>query len=110
MYPQSSGLPFGATSRYYGLATETFVDAQGQSHAYVARRFIPSLESFTQIGTYVTVAGDRYDNVAATYLGDPTQFWQLCDANGVMDPADLNAVGTVISITLPAGIPGYPGD
>ena len=25
--------------------------------------------------------GERLDNVAAQYLGDPTLFWRLCDAN-----------------------------
>jgi nucleoid-associated protein YgaU len=110
MYPQNPSTPFDRTSRYYGVATETFVDAGGTAHAYVARRFPPPPESFAPIGTHTVVAGERYDTIAAAYLGDPTQFWQLCDANAVMDPADLGTPGTVVTITLPAGIPGYAGD
>jgi len=110
MYPPNSGAPFGPTSRYYNATIETFVDAENESHAYVARRFVPQPDTYSQIGTHVVVEGERYDTLAAEYLGDPTQFWQLCDANAVMDPADLEVTGTTVSITLPAGIPGYPGD
>ena len=110
MYPPNSGTPFDPTSRYYGIASEVFVDEAGEAHAYIARRFVPPVDSYAQIGTHVVVEGERYDTVANEYLGDPTQFWQLCDANAVMDPADLEVTGTVVSITLPAGIPGYAGD
>ena len=33
--------------------------------------------------------GDRLDNIAARYLGDPEQFWRICDANGAMRPDEL---------------------
>jgi hypothetical protein len=35
-------------------------------------------------------------------LGDPTQFWRLCDANGVLRPDELiQSVGTVIEVAMP---------
>jgi len=47
------------------------------------------------------------DNLAAKYLGDPEQFWRLCDANGAMRPDELvEVIGAVIKITLPQGITG----
>jgi hypothetical protein len=53
------------------------------------------------------VQGDRLDNLAARYLGDPEQFWRLCDANGAMRPDELvEVIGAVIKITLPQGIAG----
>jgi hypothetical protein len=110
MNPLRPTTPFDPTSRYYGVPTETFADPAGEQHAYVARRFVPPASAFAPIGTHVVVEGERYDTIAAAYIGDPTQFWQLCDANGALDPADLNVAGTVVTITLPAGIPGYPGD
>ncbi|MFZ1707308.1 MAG: LysM domain-containing protein, partial [Anaerolineae bacterium] len=57
-----------------------------------------------------TVAeGERPDLIAAAYLGDPEQFWRLCDANGVMRPEELTEeVGRRLRITLPEGIPGLP--
>jgi hypothetical protein len=60
---------------------------------------------------YVTVQGDRIDNVANAQLGDPLLYWILCDANAAMDPDTLTAEpGRVMRITLPAGVgAGMPG-
>jgi gamma-glutamyltranspeptidase/glutathione hydrolase len=45
----------------------------------------------------------------AQYLGDPEQFWRLCDANAAMHPEELtDAIGRTLRITLPEGIPGAP--
>jgi hypothetical protein len=49
------------------------------------------------------------DNLAARYLGDPLQYWRLCDANGALRLAELTeVVGQHIRITLPEGVPGAP--
>jgi hypothetical protein len=48
--------------------------------------------------------GDRLDLLAARYLGDPLAAWQVCDANGVLDPEILvapDAVGRVLVILPP---------
>ena len=51
--------------------------------------------------------GDRLDNVTAKYLGDPEQFWRLCDANGAMRPEELTeTIGNRVRITLAARHPG----
>ena len=51
--------------------------------------------------------GDRLDNLAARYLGDPEQFWRLCDANGAMRPDELTQTSARrLRITLPEGVPG----
>jgi hypothetical protein len=102
--------PFAPTSRYYGLGTATFVDSHGASHAYALRRFIPDPSQFATIELHVVIQGERYDTLAAQYVGDPLQFWRLADANGVLDPCDLEPPGQTVRITLPAGLPGYPGD
>jgi len=53
--------------------------------------------------------GERLDNVTAKYLGDPEQFWRLCDANRALRPQELTeTLGRRIAITLPEGIPGVP--
>jgi hypothetical protein len=50
--------------------------------------------------------GERLDNITAQYLGDPEQFWRLCDANDAMRPEELTeTVGRRLRITLPEGIP-----
>ncbi len=71
---------FTATSRYYGIDTETLTTA-------------------TQ--------AERLDNIAAKFLGDPELFWRIADANGAMRPEDLvRTVGRKLRITLPQGIAG----
>jgi len=41
------------------------------------------------------------DNVTYTYLGDPTQFWRMCDVNHVLLPCELTRdPGRRIKITL----------
>lgn len=53
--------------------------------------------------------GERLDQVAAKYLGDPEAFWRIADANGAMRPQALTeTAGRRLRITLPEGIPGMP--
>ena len=100
---------FAANSRYLGIATSTLVAPDGTTIAYVQRRFVPQPNQLVQLQQYTVVQGDRLDVLAAKYLGDPTLFWRICDANGAMRPQDLTAtVGTILRICLPAGIPGGP--
>jgi hypothetical protein len=51
----------------------------------------------------VTVtAADRLDLIAARTLGDPEQFWRVCDANNAMDPLDLTTtLGRVLRVPVP---------
>ena len=53
---------------------------------YKRMRFIPRTVATQR---YVVRDGDRQDLVAAVALGNSERFWQLCDANGTMRPADL---------------------
>lgn len=66
---------------------------------------MPQPEDFVTLQQHRFVAGDRLDNIAAKYLGDPEQFWRLCDSNNAMEPEELEEVGLSIRITLPEGIP-----
>jgi hypothetical protein len=49
--------------------------------------------------------GERLDQVAARFLGDPLLAWRLSDANGALDPAELEQRRRRILIALPEGIP-----
>jgi hypothetical protein len=41
------------------------------------------------------------------YLGDPEQFWRICDANDVLRPAELtDTPGVSVRIALPHGVAG----
>ena len=104
-------MTFSQTSRYFGIETTTIETSDGKIHAYLRRRFVPQPENFTTLLEHVVVQGDRIDNITARYLGDPLQFWRVCDANRAMRPEELTeeqAIGRRIRITLPEGIPGTP--
>jgi hypothetical protein len=101
---------FPPSSRYSGIDIATLTTSDGRTIAYLRRRFIPPPSSFQLLAEHVVADGDRLDLIAATYLGDPEQFWRLCDANGAMDPEELTArIGGVIRVTLPQGVQGVAG-
>ncbi|MGZ8158721.1 MAG: LysM domain-containing protein [Methylobacter sp.] len=100
---------FPPASRYYGIETATLETGDGKTVIYLKRRFVPSADRFALLQEHSVVQGDRLDNITAHYLGDPEQFWRLCDANNAMRPDELTeTIGRRLRITLPEGIPGVP--
>ena len=98
---------FEPGSRYHGIDTAQWMRPDGALLVYARRRFIPPPEQFATLHEYRVQSGDRVDNLANKVLGDPQQYWQLCDGNGAMRPDDLtDTVGPRLRITLPAGVPG----
>jgi hypothetical protein len=98
---------FASTSRYFGLSIENLELPNGTTIAYVSRRFVPAPERFQTLQYHTVTQGERLDNLASQYLGDPTLFWRICDANRAMRPEDLtDPPGRRLRITLPAGITG----
>ena len=96
---------FTITSRYYSVDTTQLTTADGKQIVYLRRRRVPQPEEFTTLIEHHIVEGERLDNITAEYLGDPEQFWRLCDANNAMDPDELTEnPGSVILITLPQGL------
>ena len=100
---------FAITSRYYGIKTAQLETTDGKKIVYVRRRFVPPPEIFALLQEHTITQGDRLDNITAQYLGDPEQFWRICDANGAIRPDELTeTIGRRLRITLPEGIPGTP--
>ena len=98
---------FPVTSRYHGIDTATLETVSGEATIYLRRRFVPPPERFSLLQEHTVTQGDRLDNITANYLGDPEQFWRICDANAAMRPDELTeTVGSKLRITLPEGIPG----
>ena len=98
---------FPPNSRYSGIDTGTMTTADGRTIVYLRRRLVPPPERFALLQEYTVVEGDRLDNIAAKYVGDPERFWQVCDANAAMRPEELmEIVGRILRITLPEGIAG----
>ena len=97
---------FDASSRYAGLAIKTlrvtFAGGETREIRHVERRFVPPAGTGATMVEHVVAQGDRLDNITAAYLGDPAQFWRVCDANEAMDPRELTAeVNGRIRIAMP---------
>lgn len=97
---------FDATSRYAKIeqATIAVADPDGDTRTvtYVRRRFLPATTDQTTLVEHLVVEGERLDNLTARYLGDPTQFWRVCDANEVFRPDELTETpGRTIDIAMP---------
>ncbi|HSL00268.1 MAG TPA: hypothetical protein VK869_08005 [Rubrobacteraceae bacterium] len=97
---------FEPTSRYAEIETArmTLTDGRGEPRvvAYKRRRFVPPGAAMTTLAEHTVAQGDRLDNIAARYVGDPEQYWRICDANEVVRPEELtDEVGRVIRIGLP---------
>jgi hypothetical protein len=76
-------------SRYEHVPEAELTTADGRTVRYKRMRF-----AAPAAGPTTGVAGDdaRLDVLAYRTLGDPEQFWRLCDANEVLRPVDLTAV------------------
>jgi hypothetical protein len=95
---------FSGSSRYAGIEIAKYVAADGEEIPYVRRRFIPPAGDGPAIAEHVVTQGERLDNITGKYLGDPEQFWRVCDANNAMQPEELTAeIGRRIRIALDSG-------
>lgn len=94
---------FSPTSRYAHIETAQLTTATGQKIVYLRRRFLPKTTP-PQQAEHRVVEGDRLDNITAQYLGDPEQFWRVCDANQAMHPDEMTAeIGRKLNIPLILG-------
>jgi hypothetical protein len=103
--------PFADNSRYRHVAIATCQLPDGRHVSYVTRRFVPQADQLATLAEHTVRLGDRLDNLAHQYLGDPELFWRICDANLAPRPADLtdnppqDGPPRVIRIGLPPGVP-----
>jgi hypothetical protein len=99
---------FDQNSRYSILEDLTYEAPDGHRIVYKPRRFLPQGGSMPLLEEHIVSPGDRLDLITARILGDPLQFWQLCDANNCMNPFDLTGDDAVASrrrLRVPA--PGF---
>ncbi len=92
---------FEPTSRYRRLSTAIYTTPDGRRILYVRRRFLPRGNTISVLAEVPIAEGERLDLLAARFLGDPEQFWRLCDANDAMNPFDLAQPGTMLRIPAP---------
>jgi hypothetical protein len=95
---------FPRTSRYYNIEIAKLVTPDEREIAYLRRRFVPSADGAVIIAEHPVEEGDRLDNVTANFLGDPEQFWQVCDVNDALRPDELTEeIGRRLKIAMPRG-------
>lgn len=95
---------FEPTSRYFSLENATLVTSEGNVIAYKRRRFLPRADSLATIAEVSPDEGDRLDIIASKTLGDPEQYWRICDANNAMRPTDLTErPGLRLRVPFPQG-------
>ena len=100
---------FAANSRYLGLEIALHRAGDADPVPYVRRRLLPDPATLTVTDVHVVADGDRLDRIAAHYFDDPERFWQVADANPVLDPAELTArLGRRLAIALAAVAGGSP--
>lgn len=95
---------FDHNSRYHHLEEAIYEGPDGRQIVYKRRRFLPQGETIPEMALIYVQAGDRLDLITARALGDPLQFWQVCDANNAMNPFDLVAeseAGRAVRIPIP---------
>lgn len=96
---------FSPTSRYADLPTSTITvtwpDGSRREITYVRRRLLPRPDDHTLLSEHTMMPGERLDHIAARYLGDPAQFWRICDATTAIRPAELEGQGQRLPISMP---------
>lgn len=92
---------FEPTSRYYTIDTASFEAADGRVIAYKRRRFPPRGERLRLLVEVTVAAEDRLDLIAVRTIGDPEQFWRICDANDALNPFDLEELGRTLRVPVP---------
>ncbi|MEM9488963.1 MAG: hypothetical protein AAGC55_07460 [Myxococcota bacterium] len=93
---------FTPGSRYYQIPVATHQEEKRREIAYVRRRFLPRGRNMPVLTEVSVTEGDRLDLITARTLGDPEQYWRVCDANEAMNPAELTAdIGMRIRVPIP---------
>ena len=92
---------FPPNSRYADLPTAERELSDGRKLLFTRRRLLPQGQTLPVVAELTPTDSDRLDLIATRSLADPEQYWRICDANDVMNPADLlNRRGQRLRIPL----------
>jgi len=95
---------FDPSSRYANKELVSFTKVDGTEVRYVKRRFCPRGEEQQLLVEVIIQDGDRLDLITSRTIGDPMQFWRVCDANNAMNPCDLlepKRIGETLRVPIP---------
>src|ERR1700722_7282640 len=71
-------------TRYNNVPFLSITLSDGRTVRYLRRRQVPDPASLSTVFQYRVVDGDRLDNLANRFLGDPGASWRIADANPVL--------------------------
>ncbi|WP_405689891.1 hypothetical protein [Streptomyces sp. NBC_00057] len=100
--------PYPRSSRYHDAEIGVHRQPDGTEVRYTKRRLLPPIVAADTDDTqpHTVNTGDRPDLLGQRYFGDPGQWWQIADANPVLDPRELTAEpGSEIEIPLAGNFP-----
>lgn len=98
--PGLEATTYPPTSRYHGLGIQKITMPDGSERSYLQRRFVPQADELQLIAMRAVRPGERVDIIAAETLGDATQAWRVCDANGQGFQAVAQPVGRALRIAI----------
>lgn len=97
---------FSRISRYRTVPDIAVVDARGRVLAAKDVRPLPEVS-----GTFrhTVTSGDRLDQLAFAYYGQPLQFWHICDANPqFLSPLAMLDEEPVVTTRFPVSVTSGP--
>ncbi|WP_405909992.1 hypothetical protein OG742_40555 [Streptomyces sp. NBC_00828] len=99
--------PYPRSSRYHDAEIGVHRQPDGTEVRYAKRRLLPPVTDEAEDTQAHTVStGERPDLLGQRYFGDSAQWWQIADANPVLDPRELTAEpGSEIDIPRAGSFP-----
>jgi hypothetical protein len=100
---------FSKTSRYWAVPDITVPDSRGRVLPAKDIRLLPAVSGTFQ---HRVSQGDRLDQLAFTYYGQPLDWWHISDANpGILSPlallGDEPVTTTRLPVTVTTGTPSW---
>jgi hypothetical protein len=95
-----------SVSRYASVGQAIWTAPDGRQVPYLLRRLLPAAGAMASLRVHAVRPGERIDTIAAGELHDAELSWLLADGNLAMRPTELATPGRILSIPLPAGVPG----
>ena len=102
---------FSKTSRYWAVPDITVPDSRGRVLPAKDIRLLPAVTGTFQ---HLVSQGDRLDQLAFTYYGQPLDWWHISDANPrILSPLALlgeePVTTTRLPVTIASGTPSWAG-
>ncbi len=102
---------FSKTSRYWAVPDITVPDSLGRVLPAKDIRLLPTVTGTFQ---HLVSQGDRLDQLAYTYYGQPLDWWHISDANpAILSPlallGDEPVTTTRLPVTVTSGTPSWAG-